>query len=169
VQNSQEIAVLEQAIQWQKKKLWTNWLSADGLNPLAIALRITRNVAGGGERAAAQLELARLELRRTELAAQVREAVARAVFAEETAQRAWTQAQSRLTAHQTRLAWLAIAYRLGEGSTETMLQLWQQESELQAEVEQARALCHQRRTQLQAIIFPLLPTAMPTSTPIQKS
>jgi hypothetical protein len=160
---------LEQAIRLQKKKLWTHWLNADGLNPLAIVLRIARNVAGGGERAAAQLELARLELRRTELAAQVREAVARAVFAEETAQRAWTQAQSRLTAHQTRLAWLTISYRLGEGSTETMLQLWQQETELQAEVEQARVLCHQRRTQLQGIVFPPLPTTTPTTNSSQKS
>jgi hypothetical protein len=30
----------------KKKKLWANWLSADGLHPLAIALRIARNVAG---------------------------------------------------------------------------------------------------------------------------
>lgn len=169
VQNSREWAVLGQAIALQKKKLWTNWLSADGLNPLAIALRLARNVAGGGERAAAQLELARLELRRTEVVSELREAVTRAVFAYETAQRELTLAQSRLTVHQTRLAWLTIAYRLGEGNTETMLQLWQQETELQAALQQARTLCAQRRTQLQGIVWPAPLTIIPTIKLSQKS
>jgi hypothetical protein len=169
VQNSREWAVLEQAIQLQKKKLWTNWLSADGLNPLGIALRIARNVAGGGDRAAARLELARLALRQAELAAQLRDTVTRMVLAYETAQRQLTKAEVKLMAHQTRLAWLTISYRLGEGSTETMLQLWQQETELQGEVEQARATCHQQRAQLQGLVFPPLPTPIPAISQRQRS
>lgn len=163
VENSREIAVLEQAIQLQKKKLWTSWLNADGLNPLAIGLRIARNVAGGGERAAAQLELARLELRQAELATQLRDAVSRAVFAYETARQELTQTQTRLTAHQTRLAWLIISYRLGEGSTEMMLQFWQQGRELQAAFEQARLTCQQRRVQLEGIVLSGLPTMVPAT------
>jgi hypothetical protein len=111
VQNSQEIAVLEQAIALQKKKLWTNWLSADGLHPLAIALRIARNMAGGGERAGAKLELARLALRQAELAAQLRDSVTRMVLAYETAQRQLTKAEAKFVAHQTRLRWLVFSQR----------------------------------------------------------
>jgi hypothetical protein len=61
-----------------------------------------------------------------------------------------------------------IAYRLGEGSAETMLQLWQQEMELQGEVEQARATCHQQRAQLQGIVFPGPPTIIPSTSESQK-
>ncbi len=154
VQNSREIAVLAQAIKLQKKKLWISWLNADGLHPVAIGLRLARNIAGGGDRAAAKLELARLELRQAELATQRRESIVRAVLDYETAQRQWTSAETKLATHQARLHLLAIAYRLGEGSTETMLPLWQTETELQGEVERTKIDCRQRLTQLQAIVVP---------------
>ena len=151
VQNSREIAVLEQAITLQKKKLWTSWLNADGLNPLAIGLRIARNVAGGGDRAQLKLEIARLELRQAELETALREAVTQAVLADETAQRQLATKNSSLATHRMRLQFIALAYRWGEGSTETMLQLWQTETDLQAEVENASVACRQRLTQLQAL------------------
>jgi hypothetical protein len=80
VQNNREIAVLEQAIALQKKKLWTSWLNADGLNPLAVGLRIARNIAGGGDRAQLKLELARLEMRCAELNATLRQAITKTVL-----------------------------------------------------------------------------------------
>jgi len=57
-ENCLELRVIDQAIAYQRRKLWTSWLSADGLNPLAVALRVARNLAGGGDRAAARLEIA---------------------------------------------------------------------------------------------------------------
>jgi inner membrane protein len=157
VENSREIAVLEQAIAVQKKKRWTSWLNADGLNPLAIGLRIARNVVGGGERAALQLELARLELRRAELATNLRQTITQKLLEYEAAEQECRRAEARLTTHQTRLALLPLAYRLGEGSTEVMLQLWQTQSELQYEVAAAQTLLRQRQTQLHSLVFPRTP------------
>jgi hypothetical protein len=154
VQNSRELVVLEQAIQLQKKTLWTNWLSADGLNPLAIGLRIVRNVAGGGDRAAAKLEIARLELRRNEVATELRHTILQALLWYESAERHIHDAQAKWMTHRNRVELLSIAYRLGEGSTETMLQLWQTETELQREVENAQLACQQRFVLLQSLVIP---------------
>ena len=168
IQSSRELAVLEQAIQLQKKKLWTSWLNADGLHPLAIGLRIARNLAGGGDRAAAKLELSRLELRQAELTTQLRAAITAAVLASETAQRQLTRAETKLAAQQARLQLLTMGYRLGEGSTETMLQLWQTETELQGEVEQAKAECRHRLLQLQSFVVPFASQGIAPSNQSQK-
>lgn len=156
VQNNRELRVLKEAIRLQRKKRWTTWLSADGLHPLAIGLRIARNVVGGGDHAALQLELSRLELRQAELESHLYQAVAQAVQAYEAAQQQCTAAEGKLATHQARLAFLTIAYRLGEGSTDAMLQFWQTETELQHEVERARLHRTQCQRQLQALVFPLV-------------
>jgi hypothetical protein len=154
MKNSRQLVVLEQAIQLQKKKLWTNWLNADGLHPLAIGLRIARNFAGGGDRAEAKLEIARLEVRRSETETELRQAIVNAIIAIESAQRQEQEADSKLRTHRNRLQLLTAAYRLGEGSTETMLQLWQTEAELQLESEKARLSLSQFLRQLQSLVFP---------------
>jgi Outer membrane efflux protein len=133
VQHSREITVMEQAIQLQKKKLWTSWLNADGLNPLAIGLRIARNLAGGGDRAAAKLELARRTAQRAELETNLRHSVVQAVLEYERAQQQLHAAQTSLATHAMQLRFAEISYRLGEGSTETMLQNWQRYEELQSQ------------------------------------
>ncbi|HZN11509.1 MAG TPA: metal-dependent hydrolase, partial [Blastocatellia bacterium] len=61
VENCLELRVISQTLAYQRRKLWTSWLNADGLNPLAVGLRVARNLAGGGDRAAARLEIAQLE------------------------------------------------------------------------------------------------------------
>lgn len=161
VQNSREIAVLDQAITLQKKKLWTSWLNADGWHPFAIGLRIARNLAGGGDRAALKLDIARLELRQAELAAQLRNLSVQAVLAYETSQRQLNVKETKLAAHQVRLRLLTTEYRLGEGNTEAMLQWWQTERELQQEAIEAKAVCQQRLTQLQWLIVPWTIRARP--------
>jgi hypothetical protein len=158
VQNSREMAVVKQAIALQKKKLWTSWLQADGLNPFAIGLRIARNIAGGGDRAALKLEIARLELRCAEVETHLRQTITHSVLAYETAQRQALTSSAKLATHQTRLALFTVAYRLGEGSTAAMLQLWQAESDLQHEIATAQTLLLQRQTQLQALVFPPAPS-----------
>jgi hypothetical protein len=154
VHNNRELALLEQTLRLQKKKLWTNWLSADGLNPLTISLRVIRNLVGGGERAAAKLEIARLEWRQAEQISQIHNQITQAVFAYEVSQQQLAATKDRLTAHQTRLQFSIIEYRLGGVGTETMLQLWQTETELQRDIEQARSLCHQRLILLQLLLIP---------------
>jgi hypothetical protein len=156
VQHSRELAVLKQAIQLQKKKRWTSWLSADGLHPLAMGLRIARNLAGGGDRAAAQLELSRLELRQAELESQLRQTITHAALEVETAEQQARDAERKLATQQVRVALYALAYRFGEGSTETMLQLWQRETELQQEVENAHLACRQHRLQLESLVSPAM-------------
>lgn len=152
VQNSREMAVVKQAIALQKKTLWTSWLNADGLNPFAIGLRLARNIAGGGDRAAAKLELARLLARRAELATNVRQTVLQAVLEYERAQQQLRAAQTSRATHSLQLRFAEIRYRLGEGSTEAMLQLWQMESELHFTVEAAITMCNQRRLALEIFV-----------------
>ncbi len=119
---------------------------------MAVGLRIARNLAGGGDRAAAKLELARLALRQAELETQLCESIARAVLDYETAQQQLTSAETKLATQQARLQFITLGYRLGEGNTETMLQWWQTETELQQEVEHAKVACHQRLTYLQTLV-----------------
>jgi multidrug resistance efflux pump len=154
VRNSREIAVLEQAIALQKKKLWTSWLNADGLNPLAIGLRIARNIAGGGDRAALKLEIARLELRHAELTKSLCQAVTQAMLAHEKAFAQHALAQDRLATHQARVQLVEVAYRLGEGSTEAMWQLWLTQEELQAQLAAAEQQTRQAKDDLTRLIFP---------------
>ena len=158
IQNNREIAVLQQAIQLQKKKLWTNWLNAEGLNPLAIGLRITRNLVGGGDRAAAKLELAKLQLRRAELETTLRQAVIQAILDYEKAEQNLTLAQAKLTVHLTHLKMAEVNYRFGVGSTEEMLQTWQLWDERQLQLQFAEAEVQQQLTRLCALLFPILVT-----------
>jgi hypothetical protein len=139
VRNNLEIRTLDQAIQLTKKKQWTTWLNADGLNPLAIGLRIARNMAGGGDRAALKLDIANLERRRAEVETNLRQSVTQALSDYEAAERRLRLARAKLAAHETKLKWLEATYKLGEGQTETMLTLWQQREDLQAQVITAEA------------------------------
>ncbi len=148
------MAVLVQAIKLQKKKLWTSWLHAEGLNPIAIGLRIARNTAGGGDRAALKLEVARLELRHAELATALRQSIAPALVAYERAVTQHAQAKSRLTTHQARLQLAEATYRLGESSTEMMWQLWLTQEELQAQLAAAEQQRRQTKDDLTRMVFP---------------
>jgi hypothetical protein len=148
-ENSAELRVISQALAYQRRKLWTSWLSADGLNPLAVSLRVARNLAGGGDRAAARLEIAQLERRHAEVEAALRLAVAEGAVALEAAGRRRRGAAEGLDAHQARLRLLTVGYRLGERSTEEMLGEWLAGDELrdragEAEAGYARALARLR-------------------------
>jgi hypothetical protein len=139
VTNNLEICTLDQAIQLAKKKQWTTWLNADGLNPIAMGLRIARNVAGGGDRAALKLDIANLERRRAEVETNLRQSITQAVSDYEAAERRVRLARAKLAAHEAKLKLLEATYKLGEGETETMLTLWQQREELQGQIVNAEA------------------------------
>ena len=154
MQNSRQIAVVEQAIQLQKKTLWTSWLNADRLKPLAIGLRIARNIAGGGDRAALKLEIARLELRRAELETNLRQAVALAIADNEAIRHQQRVLQAKRAALRVRIQLAEVAYRLGNGNTEAMWQLWLTCDELQAQIVAAEAYRQQTRHKLLSLLFP---------------
>jgi hypothetical protein len=152
VTNNLEIRTLDQAIQLAKKKQWTTWMNADGLNPIAMGLRIARNVAGGGDRAALKLDIANLERRRAEVETNLRQSVTQAVSDYEAAERRVRLARAKLAAHEAKLKLLEATYKLGEGETETMLTLWQQREELQAQIVNAEADANAIVLQLQTHI-----------------
>lgn len=154
VSHNLEIRTLDQAIQLAKKKQWTTWMNADGLNPIAMGLRIARNVAGGGDRAALKLDIANLERRRAEVETNLRQSVTQAVSDYEAAERRVRLARAKLTAHEAKLQWLEATYKLGEGETETMLTLWQQREELQAQIITAETESSAQLLKLQTLTSP---------------
>ena len=113
VSNNLEIRTLDQAIQLAKKKQWTTWMNADGLNPIAMGLRIARNVAGGGDRAALKLDIANLERRRAEIETNLRQSITQAVSDYEAAERRVGLARAKLAAHEAKLRLLEATYKLG--------------------------------------------------------
>lgn len=147
-----EIRTLDQAIALGRKKQWTTWLNADGLNPLAMGLRIVRNIAGGGDRAA--LKLANLKRRRAEVETSLRQAVTLAVADYEAAERRAQMARAKLAAHEAKLKFLEVTYKLGEGETETMLTLWRQREEMQAQVVTVEAETITQRLRLELLTHP---------------
>jgi hypothetical protein len=152
--NNLEIAALDEAIRYQKAKRWTTFINADGFSPAAAAARIARNLLGGGERAASQLDLSNLERRRAEVESSLRLRIANSVADYETTTRRLKLAESRLEAHQTRVQIIEVSYRLGEGDTEAMLLLWQSGEELRGQIVLAEAEAARELRRLRSLVFP---------------
>lgn len=148
--HSPELQILDRALAYQRRKTWTSWLNADGLNPLAVGLRVARNLAGGGDMAAARLEIARLEARRAEVEAGLRLAVAQGVAEVQAAARRLELARARLEAHRTQVEIISFGYRLGQGSTEEMIKLWQAGEELRGQITEAESDLARASTRLRA-------------------
>jgi hypothetical protein len=155
IANNPEMKVIDQALAYQRRKVWTSWLNADGLNPLAMGLRVARNLAGGGDRAAMKLEVAQLERRRAEVEAGVRLAVAQSVAELEAAGDRLAISRARSDEHRLRLRLLTVGYRLGDGSTEEMIRLWQTGEELRGQVRAAEAEQSRARLRLESLLHPL--------------
>ena len=124
VENCLELGVIDRALAYQRRKLGTSWLNADGLNPVAVALRVTRNLAGGGDRAAGEARdrAAREAAGRGRGRAEaLRRRARRRTRGREAAARSGSRAGGG-----PRIATIALGRRLpdGEGSTEEMIALW---------------------------------------------
>ena len=115
-------------------------------------MRVARNLAGGGDRAAARLEIAQMERRRAEVEAGLRLAVAERVAELEVVGRRLDLAREREAAHGSRLSLLAAGYRLGEGSTEGMMALWQTREEIRGRVAEAAADSARQWARLRALV-----------------
>ena len=150
VAGSLEIKTLDKAIEYHKRKAWSSWLNADGFNPVAVGFRILRNAIGGGDRAVLKLEIARLEQRRSAVEDTLRQSVATALVDLDAARQRKDQAIARLRSHETRKQVMLIGYRLGEGSTEQFLQLYQRRDELRTEIAAATIVVDQLLSRLRA-------------------
>lgn len=139
INNSIEIKTLDEAIKYQRKRRWSSWMNADGLNPLAVGFRIARNVAGGGDVAALKLEISQLMRRRAEIEATLRLSITQSLAELDAATRKTQLAHSRLAGHQARTQMVSVSYKLGDGSTEEMLQMWQVGEDLKLLAQQSIA------------------------------
>jgi hypothetical protein len=148
-----EIATLDRAIAYQKKKRWTVYINADGFTPLAIATRLARNLLGGGEYAAAGLTVAGLERRRAEVVINLRQRIVKGLIEYEAAVRRVMEWESRLASSDALLRLAETEYRLGEGSTERMLSLWMERSELRSQHRLAQEEVAERTREIRMLII----------------
>jgi hypothetical protein len=147
-----EIATLDRAIAYQKKKRWTVYINADGFTPIAIVTRLARNLLGGGEYAAAGLTIADLERRRVEVEASLRQRVVKSLVEYEASTRRVTEWESRLTSSDAQLRLAEAAYRLGESSTDRMLSLWMERLELRSRHRLAREEVAERVLEIRTLV-----------------
>jgi outer membrane protein TolC len=119
-----------------------------------MVLRVGRNLAGGGDRAAGKLTIDQLKLRRAEVIIQIRQSLITSVLNYEAAARARELASSRLTAYTTNLPIIELAYRLGDGETSAMLSLWEHGEELRAALAKAEADLARERSTITLLVFP---------------
>ncbi len=126
--------VLDQAIKLNKTKLWTNYISANALNPLSFGLQLARNIAGGGDVAAAKLTTAQLRVQRLAIEDAMRAAIMQHVTNYEAAQLHERTARGKLQSHAQLIELSEVSYRRGDSTTEAMIPLWQTREDLKAEI-----------------------------------
>lgn len=154
VNASPEIKVLDEAIKLNKTKLWTNYLSANALNPLSLALQVARNIAGGGEVAQAKLTTNQLRATRAALEQTMRATITQSLTDYETAARTETNTRAGLEAHEQRLSILLVSYRLGDSTTEAVLPEFAQSESLRAQITSAQAAENAALVKLREIVAP---------------
>ena len=137
--NSREIQVIEQRLelaaerrQYTESRWWVNWITAD---PFALV----QNILGGGEVgrdclrvAEIEVEAANLIRRREEVATALAREVIDQVLQYEQLGRQLELLDSQIVTQRQRQAVMEVGYRMGEGTTGTMLTVWQQTEDLEA-------------------------------------
>ncbi len=161
VENSREIRLLDETIKLAKRKGWTQYIDVSAIDPLTLSIQIVRNLLGGGERQERKLRIKSLEVARATKAEELKTRIIEFLSQIESAKRRTEYSRLALENHQTRLALVEINYRSGEGSTETMLTLWQRTDALKAEIEAAETEAKAAWRKLSEIIAP--PTTRETA------
>ncbi|NJP09650.1 MAG: hypothetical protein HC866_09320 [Leptolyngbyaceae cyanobacterium RU_5_1] len=143
-------------IKKQYKRRWTAFLplipisgagfSLQGLNPL----NLLANAFGGGASGDLNIKIAELEVRvsdlvrrRAEVMVNHRDDVIDLVLGYEKAERQRSLIQSRILTHRQRVQILEVSYRVGQGTTEGMMNLWQQGEELEVQLTDATVASQQ--------------------------
>lgn len=137
--NSREIQVIEQRLdlaaerrQYTESRWWVNWITTD---PFALV----QNILGGGDVGRDRLRVAEIEVeaanlirRREEVATALAREVIDQVLQYEQLGRQLELLDSQIVTQRHRQAVMEVGYRMGEGTTGTMLTVWQQTEDLEA-------------------------------------
>lgn len=166
IEQSPEIAAINEQLalaadrqDYTESRRWTNYLTLD-------PMRLVQNVLGGGDVQRDQIAIASLELeaanlirRRAAVAEGLAGDVVGLVLKYEKLGREVALAQSQLEAHRMRTAVMEAAYRSGQGSTTSMLSVWQRTETLAARVQEKQILQLQIQQELGTIVKPIPPLA----------
>ena len=130
---------------------WTNYLTLD-------PVRLVQNVLGGGDVQRDRIAIATLELeaanlirRREEVAEGITREVVDLVLNYEMLGRQAALIASQMETHQLQVTVRESAYRTGQGSTESMLSLWQRTEDLEARCLEHRIGQAQSRRELEVL------------------
>jgi nucleotide-binding universal stress UspA family protein len=154
VANSAEIKVLDETIKLAKRKGWTQYIDVSAIDPLILSVQILRNIFGGGERQTRKLQLAQINLRRTETVLRIRAEINDLLLQAENAVRRKLQTQTLFDAQSSLVAVLEISYQSGELSTERMMPVWEKLDFFKIEIERAAAERETLRKKLIALVKP---------------
>lgn len=154
IANNEAVRVLDQAIKLNKTKLWTNYISANALNPFSLGLQLARNIAGGGDVAQAKLTTAQLRVQRLAIEDAMRAAITQRVTDYEAAQLHARTARGKSQSNAQAIELSEVSYRRGDSTTEAMIPLWQVREDLKAEILSAEADERRAVTLLREIVEP---------------
>ena len=143
IAQSSEIEAINQRLELTRDRLdaaeasqWVEYLSLD-------PLRLVQNLLGGGDVQRNRLAIATLEVQAADLVRrreEVAEGLAREVIGlvldYEQLTRQLQSLEGQLETQLQRQAVMEVAYRTGQGSTATMLDVWQRTEDLQAQIEE---------------------------------
>jgi len=159
IQNSSEIEAIEQRLElasdrigYAQARQWTEYLTLD-------PLRLVQNLLGGGDVQRNRLAIAELEVRaadlvrrREEVAESLARKVVELVLEHEQLGRQIELLDSQLLTQQQRQAVMEVAYRTGQGSTQTMLSVWQRTEDLEARQLEVQIFQTQTQQELEVIV-----------------
>ncbi len=154
IANSAEIKVLDQTIKLARRKGWTQYIDVSAIDPLTLSVQILRNIFGGGERQTRKLQLAQINLRRTETVLRIRAEINDLLLNAENAERKKLQTQTLFDAQSSLVAVLEISYQSGELSTERMMPVWEKLDFYRIEIERAATERETLRKNLIALVEP---------------
>lgn len=131
---------------------WTNYLTLD-------PLRLVQNILGGGDVQQDRIAIATLELeaadlirRREAVAEEITREVVELVLDYEKLGRRVDLISSQVDSHRLRVLVAEAKYRTGQGSTESMIRLWQRTEDLEARCFEYRIGQAQTRRELEILI-----------------
>ena len=159
IQNSSEIEAIEQRLElasdrigYAQARQWTEYLTLD-------PLRLVQNLLGGGDVQRNRLAISELEVRAADLVRrreEVAESLARdvvgLVLEYEQLGRKIELLEAQLETQRQREAVMEVAYRTGQGSTQTMLRVWQRTENMQARQLEKQILQARTQQALEALV-----------------
>ena len=160
ISNSSEIEAINQRLEltgdridYAEARQWTDYLTLD-------PMRLVQNLLGGGDVQQNRLAIAELEIgaadlirRREEVAESLGQEVIDLVLDYEAQTRRLENLQGQLETQLQRQALMEVAYRTGQGSTTTMLSMWQRTDDLKARLEEVEIRQGQTVRELEVLCY----------------